>query len=354
MSVAIADTYYDPTTKTYRINVPIQCVAQGSVGNVGSGTITQINTAIPGITNVTNLLALTGGNDIESDASYSARIPIAYSGNDLGTKSGYQKIVLQQEGVGDALVIVSGDPLMVRDLGLGGMVDIYVLETVQPTQTTETYTYHVALGGVTLLGQPVTNRLTQPIASVYNSTSSTYLVYGTDYTLVRDATYNEGSAISADKLVFTSGVSDGQSLQVMYSYDAIIPELQSVLEEDVYNIPTSNVLAFRSTRVGINLTTSIRLTVSGPTAYIFDDGAGGGVKNAVITTLTNYIDSLTLGQDIDYSDLVQLIHNIDGVDDVKIPFDTLTRDDILSAPSSIVIGENEFARAGNIVINQWI
>jgi phage-related baseplate assembly protein len=55
------------------ITLPITALAAGSAGNVQPGTINLLATAIPGVDSVTNVAALIGGLDSESDAALRSR-----------------------------------------------------------------------------------------------------------------------------------------------------------------------------------------------------------------------------------------------------------------------------------------
>jgi uncharacterized phage protein gp47/JayE len=55
------------------VAVPVTATVAGSAGNVLAGTISLITSALPGIDTVTNTLALTGGLDAETDASFRLR-----------------------------------------------------------------------------------------------------------------------------------------------------------------------------------------------------------------------------------------------------------------------------------------
>jgi uncharacterized phage protein gp47/JayE len=64
------------------VTVPVAALVAGSAGNVQAGTIAVIASAIAGIDTVTNSLALAGGLDAETDATFRARF-----GNYLATDS---------------------------------------------------------------------------------------------------------------------------------------------------------------------------------------------------------------------------------------------------------------------------
>jgi phage-related baseplate assembly protein len=58
------------------VTVPIAALVAGSAGNVLPGMISLIATALPGIDSVTNVLALSGGLDAESDIAFRARFQL--------------------------------------------------------------------------------------------------------------------------------------------------------------------------------------------------------------------------------------------------------------------------------------
>ncbi|MCQ8279851.1 baseplate J/gp47 family protein [Acetobacteraceae bacterium KSS8] len=70
---------------TTSVVVPIQATVAGSVGNVPAGAINVLGSAISGIDTVTNLLAVTDGQDVETDAAVQARFPVYINTRSQGT-----------------------------------------------------------------------------------------------------------------------------------------------------------------------------------------------------------------------------------------------------------------------------
>lgn len=68
-----AQNGYVLATGISSIDVPVQAAVPGSAGNVQSGTVTLLATAIPGVDTVNNAAPFTGGLDAESDAALRAR-----------------------------------------------------------------------------------------------------------------------------------------------------------------------------------------------------------------------------------------------------------------------------------------
>lgn len=151
----------DESTGYRYIELPIECEAVGSAGNVEAGEVSAFySDTVEGIVAVYNSLALTGGSDNEDDNSLRMRIMLSVLGASICTKNGYLKWVIQKDNVNDAFVVGAGDYLMYRDggyinaagsytYGLGGMVDIWVrgeLPITYTNQFTVTTSYKTGIG----------------------------------------------------------------------------------------------------------------------------------------------------------------------------------------------------------------
>lgn len=117
----------DQINGQYYVDVDAMALEPGAQYNAYPNTIT-----LPGdvvdteIVSVTNPLPFTNGSDEETDLSLMMRVSMAITGVNIGTKDGYRSFLMKQSGVDDAIIVGAGDPLMERDKGEGGMVDIYV------------------------------------------------------------------------------------------------------------------------------------------------------------------------------------------------------------------------------------
>lgn len=128
-------------TDQFAIELPVEALTTGSAGNIGRFTLS--SQGISGITNVTNTKTFSGGSNPESDDSFRTRILSIFAGSNTGTSLGYTNAIGILDGVNDSLVVVPGDPLLIRDgtqvtedsdgnlivsePGGGGKVDIYML-----------------------------------------------------------------------------------------------------------------------------------------------------------------------------------------------------------------------------------
>jgi uncharacterized phage protein gp47/JayE len=149
-----AQLSYAGITDQYAVQATVTASAPGSAGNIGQYSLSVV--AIPGISNVTNVVTFAGGTDQETDAAFRNRILATFSGSSVGTSLGYLNAALSVSGVTDATVIGPGNPLMTRDgtvsqvvngvltvisEGSGGKVDVVVLGT-NDVSYTDTFIYH--------------------------------------------------------------------------------------------------------------------------------------------------------------------------------------------------------------------
>ena len=128
-------------TDPYAVEVMVEALTTGSSGNIGSYSLRTHN--ISGISNVTNLQGFTGGSNPEGDDAFRTRILGIFAGSNTGTALGYTNVIESISGILDSIIVVPGDPLLIRDgtqvttdnsgnfivseLGSGGKVDIYIL-----------------------------------------------------------------------------------------------------------------------------------------------------------------------------------------------------------------------------------
>jgi len=125
----------------FAIEIPVEAINPGSSGNIGSYQI--VRQSAPFTFSVTNISAISGGSDVESDSEFRRRFLSSFSGSTIGTSTGYLNSVLSVDEILDALVVEPGSALMLRDgteiiegdlnsrriskSGSGGKVDVYVL-----------------------------------------------------------------------------------------------------------------------------------------------------------------------------------------------------------------------------------
>ena len=144
-----SQAYYNFTTQRYEVTANIVATQAGSDGNRSAGSITSIS-GVAGV-NVVNDNATVFGTDVETNEELAARAMLGFQAVDTGTQGGYALTAASQIGIIKALVVKSGDPLMMRDYDpvrkkhIGGKVDIWV-QGINERNVTETFafTYQIA------------------------------------------------------------------------------------------------------------------------------------------------------------------------------------------------------------------
>lgn len=144
LPVASADAFYNFDTKQYEITADIVATQIGSSGNRSAGTIKNAS-GVSGFT-VTNRAATVFGTDSELNGEMAARAMLAFTSVDTGTEGGYESTSASTIGIVKALVVKSGDALMMRDYDevrhkhIGGKVDIWV-QGLRERQVTEKFAF---------------------------------------------------------------------------------------------------------------------------------------------------------------------------------------------------------------------
>lgn len=105
---------------SFSADVPVQCTAVGIAGNIPPDSITYLGTVI-GSSSVTNLQAMTGGVDVESDGELRQRFQDTLLRNISGTSDWYMALCLQNTNVSRVAVY--------------GPTSLYTTQIVVPSST---------------------------------------------------------------------------------------------------------------------------------------------------------------------------------------------------------------------------
>lgn len=387
--------YYNPNTGNWEITATVQAETAGSAGNIGPYTIINVlNSNMP--FNVTNNNAITGGTDQESNQDLATRTINSFLGNNVGTQDGYLGTALSQPNVTDALVQGPGDPLMTRDGGQGGKVDIWCLTTnlgsVQLNQNTSPtlgFTWNnqaQSLNGYIfnfpLLPVDVNSTL-EVVGNILPNNSQSVVLYesrnpapsGIPYINAGDFHYtfnaandlNTAHSVNANDYIvwnpitleqlrtYPNGTNTSNILQiaVTYSYDNTIQQLQNTINQPNNKIITADVLIKSALEVTVDVIASISLLPS----YSATPNTSQNTVNSVITAITNYINNNKMGTTVQEADIIQIIMNVNGVSNVVVNSVTITINfnpvyDL--APETVTNTSalaNQYLSTGNVSIN---
>jgi len=261
-----------PTTGLYEVEVPIIAVQDGDSGNQAAGAINIIVSGITGISATTNKNKAQGGEEAEANDVYVDRINAAIPGAELSTETGIFNVAFSVQNVSDVAVIGTGNPLMVRDGGNGGKVDVYLLSNLNEIQpvTDEVHAYSGAQNDYVMDNQPVEPNLTlHPItvkaylAGVFQGT----LASPADYSFVKDRSVNyQWSSLASDKITLTpaghttiTGFGGADELRISYTYDRLIAEVQAIYDDPDGHDITMDIQVRKSKSATLNIALSAEL-----------------------------------------------------------------------------------------------
>jgi len=328
-NVSYSTYYYDPTMNMYVIDAPVECTTPGTVGNVPAGVITNISTPVEGFSSVTNKDPITNGIDIESTLDFAARLKYVITGSNVGTADGIANIILSNIPITDLIVVGPGDPMMTRDLGWGGKVDVYILEK-SLVQTTWNFNYN---------GEDITYIEGNRPVTATNITSSEG-----SFTFTPDTTTDyKGSVKSKDYITWTTKPTPPypKIITLTYYYDKNIKDAQDLINQDKYNTG-ADVLIKQSTEVPIDIIFELVVLAGYSKATVI---------NEVTTILTQKIDSLKLGKSVEQADVIDWIYSVTGVDRIILPMTKFNRSSSTGTVNVITTSKNEYLRLSILKIS---
>lgn len=333
---ASADAFFNPATGFFEFEVPIRALNPGKNGNASSGTIKTLQRQQPGVAGCVNKSATAGGRDTETNSEYARRIHLALLGTDRGTVNGLRRFGLEDERVIDALVVQSGDPLLLRTESVAGAIDVYILGE-EPTidQQPDTFTgLDIFFRNEPLVFPGPVSQVTGAIVGV--------LTEGVHYFIDRDVIL-DGSSKARNLLRWNRGAtglpSAGESLTIEYTYDKLVADLQISIDKPENDV-LADVLFRRSTQVDITLTATIKAV---------SDVSLSTLTDQIRSAITEFVNTRGLGESITPSDLDVTIRSVPGVDFVFLPFTVLARAGE-SGSGTVTIAKNEFAQISDTSI----
>ena len=302
MLVASAISYYNADENIYEIEAPVEASYSGSAGNIGPNKLTMF-TGTSEINFSTNRTATSGGSDLESDAELRERGLSIIAGTNSGTKDGYEVLIEGQSNVAEVIVVGPNDSDMER-LRDGGGADIWI-KVNSFSEKTDTYAFPVG---------ELSHNLTGPVQSIsYVRENGVLLTPGVDFGLVSDPGVYGRSKYANDLLVWGTPRLGSATIEVAYAYSPLITILQVLLDADENHHVGADILAKLSYDATINVTMTVEV-LSG-----YDVSEVTANVNIVVSA---YITALSLGAQVQQSDIIALAESTAGVDSVVLPLTT--------------------------------
>ena len=196
--------YYNASTERWEITASVQSNTAGSGYAAGANTVTRIPNKINGIDGCTNFMPIIDGSPAESINSKLQKVTQKFQGRDLSSTSGTKSYIKSLSS--NANVVLAGDPLMLRDGGLGGCIDVYVMDqNLITTSDTLTITSTGLINPTNVKYTTTTIKMSnQPVSSLVslirtlNGVSTTTPSH--QYDLIKDTGLLQYSTSSSDQL----------------------------------------------------------------------------------------------------------------------------------------------------------
>jgi len=298
-------TDFDGTIR-YAVTVKCECLTPGSVGNVQTGAIKEIITPIAGIGKVTNPSPGIGGRDVESNSDFAKRIKGKLSGNSIGTDSGIKTLLYTDERVKDINIIRAGDSDAIRNI-YGGEVDVIVLK-----EDRQTYSFQIEyIDPDKKIYFPIKPYIDSPDEVTVTGTQLGNPQHNFSVNIYKDKGIYKDSIKDSSYLTFNSNdLPDLNSIvTITYPYDKLIVDLQAIIDQKENHIIGSDILIRKAYKKNVLLTCEVE---------IYSGYDKNKVSDNISDSLSSYIQNLSLGQRVDYSDLINELSKIDGVDSITI------------------------------------
>jgi len=350
---AIASSYYNATTLRWEINCAVKATVSGTNSKASTNTVTTIVTSVSGIEGVTNAAPITGGADSESVESALNRVIQKFQGRTLGPTQGLINYI---SSYAEAVNVVgANDPEMLRDEGLGGCIDFYIIgEDLTAAIDTVTITSTGLDTGVNVLYTSTSLILiNQPVQEITSLIISSSIISPDYFTLEKDTGSLKKSTRSFDKITITStGISAGvyfkagDVVEANYNYNALLHTIEDDLNSTANYYENRDYLLREMTAVTINV-------------YMeFKEQAGqdwAALADTVETTISDFINSIKNGGSVELADIVGVVKAIPTVDNIDLT--TVDQDPVgggqKTSSKDILLGKNEYPVAGTITLARW-
>ena len=313
----------------------------GLRGNVAAATLTKFKGLRPsGIDAVTNLAGFVGGADKETDDSFRARIKAFVSTLSRCTPQALEvaaKLVEMPSGQRIVFAKTVEDPIKL------GLVYLYVDDGTGAAQTTDSGTGEVLTVGVEYPGnvaQGGEQYLYTDNFPILESATINVVRLAGPTTLIRDDPGVNGYRLNpaSGQIYLNTPLIAGQSVTIDYTWiTGIVKEVQKVIDGDVLdpvNYPgwrAAGVLVV--TRVPTVLSVVIVANIT-----VLDGYNQVTVATNVKTELAAYVNSLGIGNDVVFSEMVQRAMGVEGMYDIAI-----------TAPlSNIVVLDDQLPRTNTV------
>jgi len=346
--------YYNAVNERWEITVSVRAINAGPDERTASGTVTSIISDIDGIDGVNNDESITGGEDAETVIERLRRVNEKFQGRDLGADAGLRSHIGLYTRYID--IVGANDPLMERDEGLGGAIDIYIIGEDLETKTD---TVNITSTGLTLSTSVVNYTSTgitfekQPVHQISGVVKNGTVLNTSYYTLSQDTEILRKSTQGFDKVLLTStGISaigpfaDGDEVKITYNYNKMLHTIEEDLNSTGNHYQNRDYLLREMDKVSIAVYMKFK-EVSGQD---FDT-----VVSSVELEVSTFITGIKNTGDVQLADIEGIVKKHSGVDNVDLTTAAITPTGggVLSTQGDILLGKNEYPDPGIMTFERW-
>jgi uncharacterized phage protein gp47/JayE len=293
----------------------------GTTYNCDPDTIVSFGTAPVGVDAVTNPAAVTNANDRESDDHFRQRITLFRKSLARGTHSAltYAALTARDETTGKRVLYVS----VIEDEWDPGHVTAYIDDgsgTAEETDDVTDETQLTAVGGeheFYLLHAPVKTE-----AGFALEVNASPLTEGTDYTL------NPANGhVKLTQTSYPNGLTVGDVVTATFTYwTGLVAEAQRIIDrdpDDLVNYP-----GYRAAGILVRVLVPQILYQSVSANITVQQGfSQSSVAESVVAAISRYINSLGVGEDLIFAELVEQCMVVPGM--YNINFSAPTEDKVV-------------------------
>lgn len=211
-----ASTFFNAGRRRYEVTAQTEALNIGVNNNLPADRVQELVTPVSGVSGTTNVVAYSGGEDIDTSAVQFSRIQSRFAGLNLGSPNGVVSAVKEFDTslVTDVKAVQPNQRDVFKRFVTTPALDVYVIGTklddAEDSFTSEGSETELALVDV-------------PVASI---TSVTKNGEAEIVTLQIDDTEFAGSTRAVDRIVFSTALTTGDIINVKYKFNKLIPDIR--------------------------------------------------------------------------------------------------------------------------------
>lgn len=320
----------------YFIDTPVQSEDALTTSNLNAEEIVAIEGGPPGVVQVTNKSAFTGGADRETNDQLIVRMGIAVAVRDLVTANSISTVVLENfPSVKSIKVVGYGDAEMTRDLlsgtdlvlggqdfgsagglNIGGKVDPYIQGTSLSEEEIDIVDIKdfIRLRAkdsedeiVTLDNVLYVDSFVRPMVEIVRieeldpgtgEPSGVIWTEGVEFEYLHQRTALALSVKERAQIHLLDLAKAGFDIRFTYKSSGLVQEVQTYMDDAIRRVVTADILVKNTLPATVSVSATVSL-VTGTTKTTED------LKDIV----EDYIESLTVGETLEVSDIIKLLYD---------------------------------------------